>query len=80
MWWIGVITAGIATTRMWNSDIRGGLFWWAAITVVVGLWTAGIASNFRSDPQSIPNAAARLNMAAALSGVIVLIVSFNVGQ
>jgi C4-dicarboxylate transporter len=76
MWWIGAITAVWAAIRLWEGS--NGLAWIAVVVAVVGIWTAGIGANFKTDRQAIPNAAAQLNIASAIAGIVMLVVSFVV--
>ena len=47
---------------------------YAIAAAVVALFTLGIASNFRNDPQSMPNYAALLSIAAGLASIAFIVV------
>lgn len=78
LWWIGVVTGGVAAWRFFSND-EPGWGWLAVVVAVAGLWTAGIAANFRrGEEQQIPDLAARVNIASVVGGIGVLVASFLV--
>lgn len=50
----------------------------AIILATLILWTQGIAANYRSDPQNIPDWAARVSMAAFAVGIVLIVLGFFV--
>jgi len=46
----------------------------AIISLIGAIWSWGVASNFRHDPENIPGYTVLLTLAAAVVGIIMLIV------
>ena len=54
-----------------------GGHWLAIVSLVGSIWARGIAGNFRSDPQSMPNYAVPLTLVCGIIGVVMLIVGLS---
>ena len=74
LWWIGPISNGIAAWQFAESGIKSWA-WVAAGVAALGLWTAGIGSNFAltSTDDEIPTLVVYVNLPPALGGVGMLI-------
>ena len=54
-----------------------GGYWLALVSLVGSIWARGIASNFRSDPQSMPNYAVPLTLVCGIIGIVMFIVGVS---
>ena len=54
-----------------------GGHWLAIVSLVGSIWARGIASNFRSDPHSMPNYVVPLTLVCGIIGVVMLIVGLS---
>ena len=54
-----------------------GGHWLAIVSLVGSIWARGIAGNFRSDPQSMPNYAVPLTLVCGIIGIVMLIVGLS---
>ena len=54
-----------------------GGHWLAIVSLVGSIWARGIASNFRSDPQSMPNYAVPLTLVCGVIGIVMFIVGVS---
>ena len=72
MFGLVVLVNIVSLIANWNGDLKVG----AIISLGGASWAFGIASNFGSDRQSIPNFAALMSMVSGLAGVVLAIVGF----
>ena len=56
--------------------LTGG-HWLAIVSLIGAVWARGIASNFRSDPQSMPNYSVWLGVGCLIIGIVMFIVGLS---
>lgn len=72
MFGLVVIVNIVALVATWDGNLRTG----AIISLVAAIWSFGIASNFSTDPERIPNFAALMSIVAGLVGIVLAIAGF----
>ena len=72
MFFIVLIVNVVSLVANWGGNLQVG----AIISLVAALWAFGIASNYRTDPQDIPNFAALMSMVSGVVGIALAVAGF----
>lgn len=77
---IGIVLGAVACFLTWN---QGGSystlpFWAAIVTTVAAIWAWGVSSNYRRDPQSMPNFIPAVSMLTWVVSIALIILGIAV--
>lgn len=77
---IGIVLGVVACFLTWNQDgaYAGFPFWVAIVATAAALWAWGVSSNYRRDPQSMPNSVPVVSMLTWVVSIVLIVVGIVV--